>query len=362
MAKESKIEWTDATFNPWIGCTQVSPACVRCYAETLDDKRFSKTLGGASKEAPVSHWGKGAPRYRTSANNWKEPLKWNRFPASMACDTCCLSYAPMRWDALRAEKLKRGGSIRCFAHGCTGTIVARRPRVFCASLADWLDDEVPIEWLADLLDLIRRTPNLDWLLLTKRPQNFFDRQQAAMMYAAEHREKYKDALLINWLSAWWVPEGCEEGEPHRPPLNVWIGTTVEDQTRADQRIPLLLSIPAKVRFLSCEPLLGPVDLRHVQHDRVVEIDALTGDHGVYRPLQGRSEARIHWVICGSESGSGRRSMEVAWAESLAAQCSAAGVAFFMKQMEVAGKISGEIVQFPSTLQVREFPNAEVTCG
>ena len=116
-----------------------------------------------------------------------------------------------------------------------------------------------------------------------------------------------------------------------PPRNVWIGTTVEDQTRADERIPLLLSIPAKVRFLSCEPLLGLVDLRHVQHDRVVEIDSLTGDHGVYRPLQGRSEARIHWVICGGESGPEARPMHPDWALSLRNQCAAAGVPFLFKQ-------------------------------
>lgn len=130
--KNTNIEWCDHTFNPWIGCTKVSPGCAHCYAETRD-KRFT---GGI-------HWGRGAPRNRTSPSNWNEPIKWNNGAAKLAANCSQAFEYP-----------------------------SRRPRVFCASLADWLDDEVPIKWLADLLDLIRDTPNLDWLLLTKRPQNW----------------------------------------------------------------------------------------------------------------------------------------------------------------------------------------------
>jgi protein gp37 len=115
-----------------------------------------------------------------------------------------------------------------------------------------------------------------------------------------------------------------------PLRNCWAGVSVEDQKRADERIPHLLKTPAAVRFLSCEPLLAPVDLRHVQTD-IVEIDALTGDHGVIRPLQGRSDKRIHLVIVGGESGHGARPMHPVWARSIRDQCQAAGVPFFFKQ-------------------------------
>jgi protein gp37 len=116
-----------------------------------------------------------------------------------------------------------------------------------------------------------------------------------------------------------------------PLPNVWLGVSVEDQKTADERIPLLLQTPAAVRWISAEPLLGPVDLRTIQHDRMVEIDALTGDHGVYRPLAGRSDRHLDWVVVGGESGSGARPMEEAWARSLRDQCVAAGVAFHFKQ-------------------------------
>jgi protein gp37 len=132
MGKTTEISWCDMTFNPWIGCTKVSSGCKACYAETLMDHRYHKV-----------NWGKGNPRQRTSASNWKQPLKWNRDyerAAEASDDAQCVAPA--------------GSVLPPFAY---------RPRVFCASLADWLDNEVPIEWLADLLRLIHDTPNLDWL-------------------------------------------------------------------------------------------------------------------------------------------------------------------------------------------------------
>jgi len=130
MAENSKINWTTHTFNPWIGCTKVSPGCLHCYAETLMDTRYGRVK-----------WGAGNPRSRTAPSNWKKVRSWN-------------------------NRAGRDGV---------------RPRVFCASLADWLDDEVPLEWLADLLGLISQTTNLDWLMLTKRPENWADRLSRVAM-------------------------------------------------------------------------------------------------------------------------------------------------------------------------------------
>jgi protein gp37 len=179
---ETKIEWTatvlpDGTtlpgfsFNPWVGCQAVSDACAHCYAEATV-KRFG---------------GDFAVRRRTTPSNWRQPLKWN--------------------DAARAAGVRR--------------------KVFCASMADVFDNQVPDEWRMDLWAMIAGTPQLDWLVLTKRPQNI-----AKMM-------------AQRWPRRW---------------DNLWLGTTVENQTEADRRIPHLLAAPAAVHFLSCEPLLSAVDL------------------------------------------------------------------------------------------------------
>jgi protein gp37 len=250
--KNSKIEWCDHTFNPWEGCTKVSPGCAHCYAETRN-QRFA---GGVN-------WGPGAPRRRTSAANWRQPLAWN----------------------LWAENAQ-------IAHW-PPSVPYVRPRVFCASLGDVFDSEVPDEWWRnDLFDLIFQCKNLDWLILTKRPALARDYLCGTSGVGAANLEE----------------GGCFE--------HVWLGTTVEDQQRADERIPALLSIPARVRFLSCEPLLGPVDLR---------ISAFNGADS-FSSIEG-----IHWVICGGESGPKARPMHPDWARSLRDQCAAAGVPFLFKQ-------------------------------
>ena len=224
MAEHSAIEWTDHTFNPWWGCTKVSPACDHCYAEVW------------ARRTGHDVWGAKAPRRFLSDTTWDQPLRWDR-------------------EAQR-----------------TG----RRMRVFCASMADvfeWGHDlRVPRERLWKLIEC---TPNLDWLLLTKRPH------------------------LVERLAPWhgeWPP-------------NVWLGTTVETQRFADKRIRFLLDIPVRVRFLSCEPLLGPVDLSRW-------IDSL------------------HWVIAGGESGAGARPTHPDWIRALREQCLNAGIAFHFKQWGV----------------------------
>ena len=142
--------------------------------------------------------------------------------------------------------------------------------------------------------------------------------------------------------------------PKFPLPNVWHGVSAENQDAADERIPLLLQTPSAVRFVSCEPLLRSVNLREVHYDRMVEIDTLTGDHGVIRPLQGRTDLKLDWVICGGESGHGARPMEAAWAQSLRDQCAAAGTAFFMKQMGSAfGPNKGH--ELPPDLDIKQFP-------
>ena len=335
MGQHTAIQWTDHTFNPWIGCTKVSPGCAFCYAETLDDRRFSKTLGGATKDAPISHWGKGAPRYRTSEANWREPLKWNREAAISrvideavwkSCGSMEFVGMPERFFS-QAECIEGNGN--CISEGqlrdFTRDEWARgkhyRPRVFCASLADVFDPEVPIEWRRDLLQLVHRTQNLDWLFLTKRPHLWLDSIKAIFTLSPEEND------FAVWLTEWL---DC------KAPHNVWIGTTVEDQTRAEERIPELLKIPARIRFLSCEPLLGAVDLTSVppiNRNAPCRTNALTGE--TFWPDSDMDHGpRIHWVICGGESGDkdqSPRPMAYRFARDLRDQCARAGVPFFFKQ-------------------------------
>lgn len=262
MAENTGIEWADHTFNPWIGCTKVSPACDHCYAE-----EWAKRFKGPA-------WGK--ERRRTSTANWQKPLRWNREAA-----------------AFRA------------AHG-------RAPMVFCASLADVFDNQVPDEWRLELWELIAQTPDLVWLLLTKRPQNI--RKMLPVM----------DSSLPGyrpWHQRWpW---------PH-----VWLGTTVENQAEADRRIPHLLSVPAAKRFLSCEPLLGPVDLTNlsvVSPGGVEQWNALDRIEGREAAAEGGVSGVIDWVIAGGESGREARPSHPDWFRSLRDQCAGAGVPFLFKQ-------------------------------
>jgi len=289
----SKIEWTDHTFNPWIGCTKVSAGCLHCYAETMD-KRFHRTDGA---------WGKGVPRRRTSPDNWKEPLRWQRVAAEGY-------FVEVRREGAFVAR----GDVRKLVKDAIqpgDRVVQVRPRVFCASMADWLDDEVAPAWRRDLLWLIRKTPGLDWLLLSKRVEGWKDRMDEVL--EAEPLGDVDDPqyTFSDWILDWYNG---------RPPANVWIGTSVETQRCADARIPALLKIPARVRFLSCEPLLGAVDFwRH--------LPAFSSDEGTCGVVPGA----LHWVICGGESGDGARPMHVRWASSLRDHCAAAGVAFFFKQ-------------------------------
>lgn len=232
MGADSKIEWTDHTFNPWWGCQKVSPGCEHCYADTLA-ARFGHDIWGPPHATDRRTFGD---------KHWNDPVKWNR----------------------AAEVAKVSA------------------RVFCGSMCDVFEDAPQVAAERDrLLALIEVTPWLDWLLLTKRPQN---------VAGMTHR----------WDSGW--------------PGNVWLGTSVEDQERADERIPALLDVagPA-VRFLSCEPLLGPVDLTW------------------WLDRTGAAFPPLDWVIVGGESGPGARPMHPDWVRSLREQCLAGGAAFFFKQ-------------------------------
>ncbi len=275
MAETTAISWTDATFNPWTGCTKVSPGCDGCYAES-----WSKRAGDK-----VGKWGPGAPRVRTTPANWRKPLKWDETPF-YACSCCGWRGDRPTYDVLGSDVVA-ASCPHCVDAGRDHVLRIARRRVFCASLADVFDNEVPQEWRADLFDLIDATKNLDWLLLTKRIGNV----------------------------GRMIPDRCSVALPR----NVWLGATVVNQEEADRDIAKLLAVKMLgVRFLSMEPLLRPVDLATLHYTNA--------DDWVVPALPD-----LDWVIVGGESGHGARPMHPDWVRSLRDQCAAAGVSFHFKQ-------------------------------
>jgi protein gp37 len=246
VAETTKIEWADSTFNCWIGCTAIAPACDFCYAEAEARRR------------KWAQWG-NHPRHRTSVAYWKEPLKWQRDAGAFFAE-----------------------------HG-------RKRRVFCASLADVFDNQVDPTWRDDLWSLIRATPDLIWMLLTKRPQNI---------------EKMR-------------PDYWNEIRGH-----VWLGTTVEDQDH-DLNILHLATHDAAVRFISYEPALGPLDVSWAMGNRLALASRYL-ERGMFSPGL-ETLHPLDWVIAGGESGPQARPSDPRWFRSLRDQCAAAGVPFLFKQ-------------------------------
>jgi protein gp37 len=240
MGQVTGIEWCDHTYNPWMGCTKVSPACDHCYAEAQEDARY----GGVE-------W--GGPRRRTGEATRRAPYRWDRAAAA----------------------------------------AGERRRVFCMSLGDFWDNQVPDEWRTEALNTVRQCRNMDWLILTKRPQN-----------------------IVKMLPTDWGMLGWS---------HVWLGATVENMVEAQRRIPALLRVPARVHWLSVAPLLEPLDLR---------------------PWLGRG---VDWIVVGGETGAKEaRYMEPDWARDLRDQCRDTGAALFLKQMWKRQSI-------PDDLMVREYP-------
>lgn len=266
MSENSRIEWTDHTFNPWWGCAKVSPACDNCYAER-DSKRFS---------GDQVLWGVHAARREFGDKHWIDPVKWD-------------------------AKAKADGVRR---------------RVFCASMADVFDKNSPLGARERLWELIEETPNLDWLLLTKRIGNVTD-----------------------MIPARWV---------HILPSNIWLGISVVNQEEANRDIPKLLQVRAAVRFLSMEPLLGKVEIQRYLGEQwrctdcggIFKRNQCSRRRGILEcphcwPMNSivgtLKNASLEWVIVGGESGPHARPMHPEWARSLRDQCAAAGVPFLFKQ-------------------------------
>lgn len=267
MGDKSAIEWTDATWNPVVGCSVTSPGCKNCYA---------MKMAGRLDAMGVEH-------YRGLTRKVKGKAVWTGKTAEAPMH---ILKQPQHWKKPR--------------------------RIFVNSMGDLFHDGVPWHWLDAVFTVMEKCPQHTFQVLTKNPERMRD-------YVRRF-----DVLP-----------------------NVWLGVSVEDQRRANERIPALLETPAAVRFVSCEPLLGPLDLRNIQPHERYELDALTG----YDFDQGTVGERLDWVIVGGESGPGARPMDPDWAHLLRDQCQAAGVPFMFKQWgptKKAGQLLGgrKYLEFP----------------
>lgn len=389
---KSSIEWTDYTFNPWIGCTKVSQGCKNCYAERDFDHRRK-----------FATWGPSGTRVMTGDANWKKPIQWNRLSRhelklwQIVKDNPGVSkykIAEFVGDKnVYENSLRQMVRRHVIAENEMETGFVARPwsnyRVFCASLADVFEDwqgpittnkgnqlwHSPVGWIsADpgqplggvdgpvtmqdvrnrLFSLIDETPHLDWLLLTKRPEN------------------------IRGMIPEYSYNACSTGDcPHDRAdecsvilerENVWLGTSIEDQQTANYRIPHLLSNRdlSRVLFLSAEPLLGPVDLQAVRTHEGHQGVLFVGDEGGAE-YAGSRRNMIDWVIGGGESGHNARPCNPEWARSLRDQCESGGITFFWKQWGkhipecqiVPGFTDDERQRMLDCWEYQEFPSAAV---
>jgi protein gp37 len=292
MADTSKIEWTDTTWNPSTGCDKVSPGC-------------GIARPGSNDEATGQTGG------------------------------CYAMSLAKRLKAMGSEKYQNDGDPRTSGPGfgvtahpdvVTAPLSWRKPRkVFVNSMSDLFHDDIPDAFIARVFAVMAATPQHTYQVLTKR------------------HGRMRSLLSAKWfpelVTTWARRDGVRPSTPlvQLPAPNIWLGVSVEDQKWADVRIPALLDTPASVRFISAEPLLGPVDLAQLAtHSRGPvahwegrdQINALTG---VPRDPSWTSRPGIDWVIVGGESGPGSRPMHPDWVRTLRDQCTAAGTAFFFKQ-------------------------------
>lgn len=328
MSDKTKIEWANHTGGPFFGCSPVSPGCLNCYAWELAEARLEHLFRRAYKNAGFADWDT-RPVWGDKATRVLSKGFWV--------------------DAVRINKM----------HAARGT----RGRWF-PSMIDWLDEMPggiidldgkkldPAAVLADFLKLIHDTPSLDWLLLTKRPENFLSRLHDVIAWCPEEWDGDDCPHWVHWLQDWFL-EGTA-------PANVVIGASMENQSRVIERMGHLLMIPALTRFISAEPLLGPLNLwPGSTMGRNFQREGSTMPH----------DSGIHWVIVGGESGHKARPCNVEWIRDIVRQCKAAGVPCFVKQLgsksveepfkryTLTHPKGGDVEEWPFDLKVREYPTA-----
>ena len=313
----TKIQWTGKTWNPIVGCSNESPGCVNCYAKRIawrlahnDNPKIGSVYKGLTQRNGSINW---TGEVRFLPQRLEEPFSW------------------------------------------------RNPTlVFADSMSDMFHDKVRFDWLDQIMAVMALTPHT-YQVPTKRPQNmlryFQDRETAErirFVIRNQFLNGHEDALLWSKNTTLPLP-------------NLWLGVSTENQEQADKRIPSLLETPAAVRFLSCEPLLGPIDLNCLHYKGLTNIDCLRGEHGLW--FDGECES-VNWVIVGGESGPNARKCQLDRIRSIVEQCRDAEVACFVKQLggnvwdggkrlRLNDRKGGDPSEWPHDLRVREFPGGGV---
>jgi protein gp37 len=341
MKMTNPIGWCDDTGNMVIGCTKVSPGCAHCYAANDTPARVLRAGGWpGAKGRKVETWGQAGERWPVKALS----AKARRLNKLCICERCRRTMT----------FLQAAGAMAVCPWCELGQGKLRRIRLFANSNSDWLDEKWPVETLAELLRLIHECPNLDWQLLTKRPENFKKRMKAALKCVLTWSGG-EPSNLADFIDGW-------ANKQDTIPPHVHLGASVENQACADERIQELLRIPAAVRWLSLEPLLGPVDL---MLPRVEEIQ------GIYAG----DDRGLHWFVIGGESdqpGAPARPCNIAWIRSLVEQGRDAGVPVYVKQLGSRPEVNGGPCGvdpstdawpnpdlWPADLRVREFPKGTI---
>lgn len=349
----SNIEWTDETWNPVVGCTKISPGCAHCYAETMANRIKGMALTDIAEGRDP-----GKKRHYIEAIDDKGRWTGKLVPAPESLAD------PLTW---------------------------RKPRqVFVNSMSDLFHESVPFEYIAAVFGVMAASPKHTFQILTKRAERMAEwsawiadkggigryiRSRDGRAAVRGHFDDVLKTVTVNgkterhpddpWMQ---VMNGAACNYGNAPLHNVWLGVSVENQKAADERIPHLLKTSAAVRFLSCEPLLGPVELGHLRR----------GEDDAFNCLDGIGGPNIDWVIVGGESGHSARPCDVDWIRSIRDQCQAAGVPVFIKQLGTActsnleielsatyaysGKPAdpkgGDMNEWPEDLRVRQFPQLQ----
>lgn len=326
MSTNTKIEWTDTTWNPLRGCSRVSEGCRNCYAE----RQAIRQVNGAY--AGLVHIANGHPSWTGKVSFVEDHL-----------------LDPLSWKKPR--------------------------RVFVNSMSDLFHENVPDEWIDKIFAVMALCPQHTFQILTKRPQRMLEYIDAAELSKLQLRiARHADQLTHGMATR----EEWKTVSLRWPLRNVWLGVSVEDQKAANTRIPLLLKTPAAVRFISAEPLLGPVDLTEIKY-RDEDVDCLWNSLTAYHEVLNSTSmdivataddgvTKLDWVIAGGESGPGSRTCDTDWIQSIVWECKLAGVPCFVKQVgsnvvqggEVRRKKDrkgGDPHEWPHEMRVREFPPA-----
>ena len=346
----TKIEWTERTWNPIVGCSIVSPGCTNCYA-----MRMAARLENMSVANEARTGGDLGPLYYYRGLTQESRAGW--------VWTGKVKLAP---EDVLLKPLRR-----------------RKPTMwFVNSMSDLFHEDVPDEWIDRVFAVMALTPQHTYQVLTKRAKRMREYLTSAVgKHYAETFEKYADQRSPHWVTEkdgerWLKPAAF----PDWPLSNVWLGISCERQQKADERIPDLLATPAALRFVSAEPLLGPIDFTALQSNRQPEeyeaevTNALTGelfweiDGTVSRAM--RRTGKLDWIIVGGESGPGARPMVLVWAKDIVRQCKTAGVPVFVKQLgaeptnregercpHIKQKKGADVSEWPAELRVREWPHA-----